>query len=59
MEKTNSEKAIEKIEFLIDGLINYSENNKYDYALYKSFAKESSKTFNRYFSEIDDQEIKD
>lgn len=59
MEKTNSEKAIEKIEFLIDRLINYSESNKYDYALYKSFAKKSSKAFKRYFSEIDDQTIKD
>ena len=59
MEKTNSEKAIEKIDFLIKKLVDYSNENEFDFALYNSFANQSSKSFNRYFTEIEDQTIKE
>ena len=59
MEKTNSEKAIEKIDFLIKKLVDYSNENEFDFALYNSFANQSSKSFNRYFTEIDNQTIKE
>ena len=59
MENINLHSAIEKIDFLIKSLIDFSNENKYDFALYNSFANQSSKSFNRYFSEIDNQTIKE
>ena len=59
MENINSEIAVEKIDFLIKSLVDFSNENKYDFALYNSFANQSSKTFNRYFKEIEDQTIKE
>ena len=59
MENSNSDKAIEKIDFLIKSLVDFSNENKYDFALYNSFANQSSRSFNRYFTEIEDQTIKE
>ena len=58
MENSGLEKAIEKIDFLIKKLVDYSNENDFDFALYDSFANQSSKSFNRYFTEIDNQTIK-
>ena len=59
MKNNSLENPKEKIEFLIKKLVDFSNENEFNYKLYKSFAKESSKTFNRYFSEIEDQTIKE
>lgn len=59
MRNNNSENPNEKIEFILSSLIEFSNNNEFDYALYKSFAKDSSKSFIRYFSQIKDQTIKE
>ena len=59
MENINSEIAVEKIDFLIRSLVDFSNENKYDFALYNSFANQSSRSFNRYFTEIEDQTIKE
>jgi hypothetical protein len=53
MENINSQNHIDKIEFLIKNLINFSNENEFDFVLYQSFANENSKTFNRYFALID------
>ncbi|WP_297868940.1 hypothetical protein [uncultured Flavobacterium sp.] len=59
MRNSNSENPNEKIEFILSSLIDFSNNNEFDYSLYKSFAEDSSKSFIRYFSQIEDQTIKE
>ena len=59
MRNNNSENPNEKIEFILSSLIDFSNNNEFDYSLYKSFAEDSSKSFIRYFSQIEDQTIKE
>ena len=59
MRNSNSENPNEKIEFILSSLIDFSNNNEFDYSLYKSFAEDSSKSFIRYFSQIKDQTIKE
>lgn len=55
MRNNNSENPNEKIEFILSSLIDFSNNNEFDYSLYKSFAEDSSKSFIRYFSKIDNE----
>ncbi|WP_348076661.1 hypothetical protein [Flavobacterium sp.] len=55
MENINSDNSIEKIEFLITRLVDFSNENEFDHTLYLSFANEKAKTFNRYFAEIDNE----
>jgi hypothetical protein len=52
MEYNSSENPIEKIEFIISSLIDFSSKNEFDFSIYKSFAEESGKSFNRYFAQI-------
>jgi hypothetical protein len=59
MRNNNSENPNEKLEFILSSLIDFSNNNEFDYSLYKSFAEDSSKSFIRYFSQIEDQTIKE
>lgn len=59
MENNSSQNPIEKIEFLIKKLVDFTNENDFDFALYQLFAKENSKTFNRYFSQIDNETVKE
>lgn len=59
MKYNSSENPIEKIEFIIKNLIDFSNKNEFDFSLYKGFAEESSKAFNRYFSQIEDKTAKE
>lgn len=60
MEDFNTEEnPINSIEAIISNLIDFSNYNKFDFTLYKSFADESSKSFNRYFLKIEDPTIKE
>ena len=60
MKNFNTEKKpIESIEKIILDLIDFSNCNKFDFNLYKSFADEKSKSFNRYFFKIKDQAVKE
>ncbi len=58
MENINSQNPIDKIEFLIKNLIDFSNQNEFDFVLYQSFANQNSRTFNRYFSLIDNDNDK-
>lgn len=59
MKNFNTEKKIlESIEKIILDLIDFSNCNTFDFNLYKSFADECSKSFNRYFFKIEDQAVK-
>jgi hypothetical protein len=55
MENNSSQNPIEKIDFLIEKLVDFSNENEFDFALYQSFAHANSKTFNRYFAQIDSE----
>lgn len=59
MKFDSPENPIEMIEFIINSLIDFSNKNEYDYKLYNSFAKKKGKSFNRYFSEIDNETDKE
>lgn len=53
MERFNTENPIDKIDFLIKRLVDFSNENKFNFVIYKTFADESAKTFNRYFIQIE------
>ena len=55
MENNSSQNPIEKIEFITKNLVDFSNENEFDFALYQSFAKENSTTFNRYFAQIESE----
>ena len=55
MENFSAENPIDKINFLIKMLVDFSNENEFDFAIYKEFAKESSITFNRYFTQINNE----
>ncbi|WP_310558668.1 hypothetical protein [Flavobacterium sp.] len=59
MKFDSPENPIEMIEFIINSLIDFSNKNEYDYKLYNSFAKKKGKSFNRYFSQIDNETDKE
>lgn len=53
------ENPIDMIEFIINSLIDFSNKNEYDHKLYNSFAKKKGKSFNRYFTQIDNETDKE
>lgn len=59
MKFNSPENPIEKIEFIINSLIDFSNKNEFDFTIYNEFAKASSKTFNRYFSQIENETDKE
>ena len=58
MENISSQNPIDKIEFLIKKLVDFANENEFDFVLYQSFANENSKTFNRYFALINNENDK-
>ena len=59
MKFNSPENPIEEIEFIVNGLIDFSNKNEYNFKLYRAFAKESSKSFNRYFAQIENDTDKE
>ncbi|WP_134344213.1 hypothetical protein [Flavobacterium psychrophilum] len=55
MKNFSAENPIDKIDFLIKRLVDFSNENEFDFAIYKAFANESSITFNRYFAQINNE----
>ncbi|MBC7748652.1 MAG: hypothetical protein H7Z76_08795 [Methylotenera sp.] len=55
LNQNNESFAKEKIEFLVESLIDFSNKNEYDYKLYNSFALNCAKSFDRYFSQIENE----
>ncbi|MBF2709457.1 hypothetical protein [Flavobacterium soyangense] len=51
--------AKEKIQFLINSLIDFSTKNEYNFELYQSFALDCGKSFDYYLSQIDNETDKE
>lgn len=55
MANFSSENPIDKVDFILKRLVDFSNENEFDFAIYKAFAEENSKAFNRYFDQIDNE----
>lgn len=59
MKDFNLHNPMENIDFILNNLIHFSNENEFDFILYKAFADETSKSFNRYFSQVGNETDKE